>query len=313
MSLRSKTRFLAECFAVTIALAIIPLLPRSLLLALSRGAGRLTFRFAGRLRKVALANLDIAYGTDVSLDRKEDILRGAFTSFALLLLDMFWFGRFTAARIRRYVRYDPSFDVYFVTSPLLAVTGHIGNWEVLGQALSLRGAPLSSVATPIGNRYVDWVLNRQRRITGQEVIKRSGAVRSIMKKLASDGRVALLMDQNTLPEDGGVFVDFFGLPVPVSKAVEVLALRQKVPVFFGYAIADDKGVYHVHGLPLLKPGEDEFSEGRITRYIAEQTELVVKKHPEKWLWMYKRWKFIPGGVSRERYPYYARYAERTDL
>lgn len=310
MSLRNKTRYFGECAAVCLGFVFIPFLPRSWVLGLSRVVGNIAFRFSRKLRKVAMANMDIVYGADISLDRKEEILAAAFRNFALLLLDLFWFAIFTLRRLKRYVVFDSSIEYYFNTVPIMTVTGHIGNWEVMAQSVSLRNAACSSVATPINNTFVDWVLNRQRRVTGQEVIPRRGAVRSILKRLRNKGRIAMVMDQNTLPESGGVFVNFFGLPVPISNAVEVMTLRTEVPILFVYGVLGDKGIYHICALPPLKSGDAEYAEGMITQKIAALTEVVIRKYPDKWLWMYKRWKFVPQGVPMDGYPYYARPVER---
>lgn len=304
MKISKKFRFVGESVLIGLGYFFIPFLSRRMVVAFSARLGDMSYRFSASMRNVAMANLDIAYGTDISVDRKQEIIRGSFRTFALLLMDLFWFGRFTEKRIRKWVKFDSSYDHYFSNSPAIVVTGHIGNWEVLGQAVALYGAPCTSVAAPLENPLANWMVVRLRRVTGQEVAGREGAIKTIMKTLRDGGRTALLMDQNTLPEDGGRFVEFFGLRVPNSDAVETLAARTDAPVVFVYCVADDNGVYRGYAMSAFKA--DGNSDGDITRRIARMTEEVIRKHPEKWLWMYKRWKFIPPGDAQDSYPFYAR-------
>jgi KDO2-lipid IV(A) lauroyltransferase len=308
MKFNNHIRFVGESFLAWLGFLLIPFFTRRHILFLSRWIGDKAFYFCKGIRKVAMSNLDIVYGADVSIDRKTEIIKGSFRTFSLLLLDMFWFGRFTEKRINKWVQYDESFDVYWDNSPAVVVTGHIGNWEVLGQAVSLKGHPLLSVATPLKNAFVDWILVRMRKITGQKVAPREGAIRTIMRVLREGGRAALLMDQNTLPEEGGKFVNFFGLQVPNSNAAETLAVRTDSAIVFVYCVADDDGVYRGYGLPALKAAD----EGEVTQKLADMMEEVIRKNPDKWLWMYKRWKFIPPGGVQDNYPFYARVLERKE-
>ncbi|OVE75367.1 hypothetical protein BVX97_04650 [bacterium E08(2017)] len=306
MKASKHIRFVGESILAGAAFLIIPLLSRKMVLSLSRWLGDRAYSIAKRERKIAMSNLDIAFGADVSVDRKTEIIRSSFRSFALLLMDYFWFSRRTKARIEKWVTFDDSYQHYWDTKPAVVVTCHFGNWEVLGQAVALHGHPVTSVATPLKNPVVDRMLVKVRKITGQEVVAREGAIRTIMKTLRNGGRTALLLDQNTLEAEGGRFVDFFGLPVPNSTAAETLAVRTGAKIVFVYCLASDDGVYRGYALPAFSSDDVE----DVTQRLADMTEEVIRKHPEKWLWMYKRWKCIPRGESPERYPYYADKTER---
>jgi Kdo2-lipid IVA lauroyltransferase/acyltransferase len=119
--------------------------------------------------------------------------------------------------------------------------------------------------------------------------------------------VALLMDQNILPRDGGAFVDFFGLPVPVSQAVFPLAARTGAPVAFAYCVADEQGRYTVYLSAPVSVADLGATPLAATQRVAAMSEAAIRQHPGCWLWMYRRWKWVPPERGLEGYPFYARH------
>jgi KDO2-lipid IV(A) lauroyltransferase len=281
-------------------------LPRAWVVALAAGLGELGFRFSRRDKRIALANLDVAFGAERSAAEKRRIARESFRTFALVLLDLFWFQFRTRPRIARWFRFDPSFDVYWTRSPWVVVTAHYGNWEVMGQAAALRGHGSVSVTAPLANPLVDRLLRRWRRVTGQQVVARQGAVRSLLTTLRQGGRVALLADQNTLPSEGGEFVDFFGAPVPISNAAAVLSRHTGADILMVFCAVEPGGRYRAFALEPMKAGARGQAARDVTEVLARRIEGVIREAPGPWLWMYKRWKTVPRGVDPARYPFYAR-------
>ncbi|MBN1557635.1 MAG: lysophospholipid acyltransferase family protein [Lentisphaerae bacterium] len=301
---RRTVRRPAEWLLLGLGCAVIPWLPRRGVTALARWSGGAAFRLAPRLRRVALANLDVAFGARLGADEKVRLARASFVTFARTLLDVFWFAFRTASRLERYVGIDPSFEPYFEGGAIIVVTGHIGNWEVMGQAAALRGKPSLSVAAPVKNRAADWLLTRARRSTGQRIVPRRGALRALLRALQEGQGVALLIDQNVEPRKGGVFVDFFGLPAPVTKAPAALARRTGAPLLFAWCLPSGPG-YRIFALPLEPPPASGTADRTHVQKLAAMLETVVRKHPGDWLWMYKRWKHGGPGADRTRYPFYA--------
>jgi lauroyl/myristoyl acyltransferase len=299
-----------EILLTRLGLLLIPCLPRRAVLGLARAAGWCAFVCAVHLRRVGYANLDLAFGESLSPARKRAILCGAFRSFALVVLDTLWLSRDTRRRVEALVRFDEGFRDLFVRRAQICVTCHMGNWEALGLAFGVRGFPLASVAAPLANPAVDAMFNRMREATGQVVIPVRGALRSLVRTLREVGKVALLLDQNTKPSEGGVFVDFFGLPVPVASTAAALALRTGAEVYVGACIPMPDGTYRAPAPRLIPPPVDGAergdSERAMTAAIAKGIEDLVRAHPEHWLWMYKRWKHVPPGGDRARFPFYAK-------
>jgi KDO2-lipid IV(A) lauroyltransferase len=303
--LTREIRQVFESIFICVGLVTIPLLPRKMVLWLAAGLGRLAFCAARKLRRITLANLDVAYGASLSHQEKRAVATASFKASALLLLDVFWFKLFVKRRIERFVNVAPSLAPFFDQAPMVGITAHMGNWEVCGLALALRGAPMLSVAAPLNNPFADAVLNRTRRLTGQKVASRRGAVRAMLRELKSGGRVGLLMDQNVTPRKGGVFVDFFGLPVPVSNAAATLSVRSNAPIMVMMCVVDRRGCYELQGCAPIVVGDAGVPEAEATQAMTADIEKMIRKTPGQWFWMYKRWRYVPEDVDLKTYPFYA--------
>lgn len=306
MNLRRKIRQFPEAFLVCAGFVIIPFLPRFIIIRTARFLGWAGYLFGRRLRIIANANLEAAFKGELSDEEKKRIIRSSMSSFATVALDYFWFGVFTRRRVARYVKADPSFNHYYETFPCIAVTGHMGNWEAMGVMSALNGYPLTSVAAPIDNPVVDRMVNRLRTSTGASIVKKDGAVKHLIRVLKNNGKVALLVDQNTHPRDGGEFVDFFGLKVPISKIVSSLAERTGAKMVFAYSVMDEKGCYICYALPPVDVVSESLKGLEITQRIASLYEEVIRKYPGSWLWTYRRWNYIPDDGSPDGYPFYSR-------
>jgi len=295
-----------------LGLLAVPPMPRRMVVALAHTIAAVAWLVARRERRIGLANLDLAYGATLTPAAKRAILRESFYTFALLLLDVFWFSKHIRERVERWVVFDPSMEPLWHDRATVGVTAHMGNWELLGQSVLLRGYPLASVVMPLANPAVDELFLRVRGDHGQQIIPRQGAVRHLLRALRSGHKIALLLDQNTLPQEGGQFVPFFGVPVPVSVAGSVLGLKTGALFFFGFCLPQPDGHYRMLSSGSftpdpLTPGCDEAAAvAALTVRTAAMIEQVVREHPGQWLWMYKRWKFIEPGTDRARYPYYAK-------
>ena len=261
-----------------------------------------------------MENLHLVFDGTLTRAEKEALLRRCYRHFALLVLDIIWFTRNPAARMAKWITWDNSTHLLFKDGAQLLLTAHYGNWETVGQAYAACGQTILSIAAPLKNKPVDELFVRLRQKTGQKIIPRQGAARKLLQGLKSGAKLAVLLDQNTRPRDGGLFVEFFGLPVPVSSAPAALAVKTNAPVVTVACVPDDQGVYtvKVHDILRANPTAEHPVEdltGRMTRSI----ENIIRRQPEYWCWMYKRWRFIPEGQDPSAYPSYARKIEPRDL
>jgi KDO2-lipid IV(A) lauroyltransferase len=301
-----RLRFQVEAWLFAGAMRLIPSLSRKAVTRLARVLGRLGWIISLRDRHIAKANLDLAFGETLTVREKRLIGRQAFITFAQTGLDYFWFSRDREQRIREWTVVDESALKWMHPGRLVGVTAHFGNWEILGWLFVMNGATVSSVAKPVKNPMIDAEINRIRMLSGQHIVPRDGALRALVRALKSEGTVALLLDQDTLPAEGGVFVPFFDVPVPISSAGAGLALKLKAPIILTYCICNSEGRYFCYVRDVLTPEAIEgMSSEDVTAKITASLETEIRRNPGCWLWSYKRWKRRLPGVDPARYPYYA--------
>jgi len=303
-----KIRAPFERGAIHLAMALIPRLPRCSVLGLANLGGFLGCHLDRRSRKTGLANLDVVFGESKSPVEKNRILRTSFTTMARTLLDTFWFARKPAERLEKYVDVDESAMVFFESKAHICITAHFGNWEIIGQMSGFKGRPLSSIATPVKNETVNKHFIRAREATGQKIIPREGALRKLIKVLREDGKTAFLSDQNTTEHEGGIWIDCFGLPAQVTAAPAALSGRTKAEILIGFCIPQPGGRYRVYAAEQIPPPEtvNEKTVRELTEQINAATEREILRHPQCWLWMYKRWKTKKPGSETVGYPFYSR-------
>lgn len=310
-----KARKIIEVLLVRLGLVVLPFWPRRMILACARLTGIIAYHCAPSQRRLTMVNLEIAFGQRKSRVEKKRIAVRAFQNIALVFLDFFWFARHTRARVRKYVKMDASVPACFPPPPAIVVTAHFGNWELMSRAFTAHGYLHIAVVAPLANPDVDVMFNKFRAAGGAEVVSMRGAVRGALCAMHRGLLIAILLDQNTKPEDGGIFVDFFGLPCPMSTIAAILAERKKVPIIAVFCRVQWNGSYTFYALPQFKidflSGNAPDFARQITQQIASSFQQEIEKYPEQWMWMYKRWKYIKPDWPANAYPYYAKPLKRT--
>ena len=294
-----------ETAITRIGFKLVPRLPRSGVNLLARISGTTIYLFAWRMRNIGLTNLDIVFGDQKTAAEKKQILRHSMIHFVRSTLDLFWFSRDTEARCTKYVRFDASFDKIMNRDPALALTGHLGNWEVMGIAYAHLGHIIMSVAAPLKNPTVDQLFIETREKTGQTIIPQAGAIRKIMSGLKKGGKMAVLLDQNTRLRDGGVFIDFCGKQVLVSPAPAAIAIKAKAPVHVVYCLPDMNG-YYTGSSPDEVTYPPDISPQELTQKMSNAFKEAILANPQCWLWTYKRFKYRPPEADPADYPAYSK-------
>lgn len=180
---------------------------------------------------------------------------------------------------------------------MLMLTGHYGNWEVLGYVLATLGFETTSVARPLDNPYVNqWILGVREK-QGQRIVAKKGATEDVIKVLEEKGAVGLIADQNAGSK--GVFVDFFGRKASTYKSIGLLAMQYDVPVVIGYARRTSKPFFFKIGAQDIIYPEDWANQDDPLRYITQRytaaIEQMVRDDPAQYLWVHRRWKTRPKG------------------
>jgi KDO2-lipid IV(A) lauroyltransferase len=293
-----------ETAAFRAGLFLIPRLPRRAVLALAWLGGNIGFLADARGRRIGRTNLNIAFGDTKTTAEKRAILRTAYVTMTRTLLDVIWFGTHSKNRLQNYVEIDSSIESALRQKSQIWITAHFGNWEIMGQMTALHGFPMHSIAMPVKNPEVNQLLIERREITGQTIIPRKGALRKLLGILRNGGKAAFLVDQNTKESEGGIWVNYFGLPVPVTSAPAMLAAKTGSEILIGFCIPLRGGRYRVYMTETIpapaSSGKETVNE--LTQHILTAIETEVTRHPEYWLWMYNIRKAIKPGFDRSRYP-----------
>lgn len=293
-----------------LAKALVPLLPRAAVVGVANLVGHLVARLPLREKRFALENLDAVFGDTKTAAEKRRIFSSSFRSFTLTMMDLFWFSRNPAKRIRKYVEITPEFAHFFEDKPQLLLTAHFGNWEFIAQTSALHDVDLASIATPVKNKAINLILIDQREKTGQTIIPQKGALRTLVARLRNNGKVGFVLDQNTPEKEGGIVVDFLGIPTPVSAAPAALAYRTGTEILFGFCIPQPRGKYLLYSPGALQPppyekGADSAAIARtLTQQILDRISAEIRERPEYWLWSYRHWRREPGKTYPPNYPDY---------
>lgn len=186
---------------------------------------------------------------------------------------------------------------------LIMLTGHYGNWEILGYVLATLGFGSTAVARPLDNPYIsDWVLGVRER-QGQKIVGKKGATAEITNLLASGGVVGFVADQNAGSK--GIFVDFFGRKASTYKSIGLLAMQYEVPVVVGYARRlDGRFRFRIATQDIIFPKDWKEQPDPlmyITQRYTRAIEHFVRDDPSQYLWLHRRWRSRPKGEEPLKY------------
>ena len=258
--------------------------------ALARSYVRLLDVALPRLRRTALKNLEMA-----GLAGRERITTGVFDSVARLVVTFARFPQITRANVAEWIRYEGLENFQQAQARgkgVLVATGHFGNWELSAFAHAYLVAPMQIVVRPIDNPRIDALVESRRELSGNRAIAKKDAARGIMRALREGDAVGVLIDQNTTP-DQGVFIDFFGVKACAGSAFVKLAHHSGAAVVPGYALWSDKERrYVLHFEPAVEMTGDVQQD---TQQVHSRLEAAIRKHPDQWLWIHRRWKTRPPG------------------
>jgi KDO2-lipid IV(A) lauroyltransferase len=247
-----------------------------------------------RLRRVAYRNLAMAL-PELGAARHKEIVDGVFRSIARVLVA---FAKFPAIRrdtVKQWIRCEGLEHVEAALRQgrgVLFATAHLGNWELSAYTYSLLSAPMDVVVRPLDNPLIDALVERRRGLSGNRTIGRQEYARAILKALAANRAVGILVDQNATA-DAGVFVDFFGVKACAAVGFAKLAARSGAAVIPGFAIWEEAEKRCV--LRFRPPVEITGDSARDTQAVQSELERAIREHPDQWLWIHRRWKTRPAG------------------
>ena len=255
--------------------------------------GRLVFHLDGFHRRIALSNLALAMPSKPA-DERRAVVQRVFAHFGSVLFELIKVGTMSDRDILDRIETEGEERVRQAHANgrgLLLFTGHFGYWEIGAIALAMRVQPMAVMARPLDNPHLHTMLERIRTRSGNSVIYRQGAIRKVLQELAANHAVAILIDQHLHTPDA-VDVDFFSRPAATTNALAAVALRTGAPVIPAFALPLPHGRYRVVYEHAVEPPASDSPEAvkEFTQRCTDVLEMYIRRHPDLWLWMHRRWR-----------------------
>jgi KDO2-lipid IV(A) lauroyltransferase len=291
-------RHLLEYLIVRLIIGVVRFMPHRLVRACGTFIGLAFYASDRAHRRVAQRNLATAFPVRSRAERRT-IARAAFGHFGRLLMELLKFSTLAPAEMLARVEFDGEEHAraaYAKGKGVLFVTGHFGYWELQALAHALRVEPVAVLGRALDNARLNALLEHIRQRTGNTVIYRKGTIRRVMRTLEGGHGVAMLIDQHIMGRDA-IYVDFFEQPAATTSAVAALALRTGAVVIPVFALPVRAGRYRmIYEHPVEPPdAESESAIRDFTQRCTDVLEMYVRRNPELWLWMHRRWRTTESG------------------
>jgi Kdo2-lipid IVA lauroyltransferase/acyltransferase len=279
---------------------LIGALPRPLARAAGITLAWMVYLLHIRLRNVGTRNLALAF-PEKSRRERARILRGEFTSLGRQLAEVCLFPKCTLDNVGGVVVYDgfENYERAFARGKgVLFLTAHFGGWELSAFVHSMHGHWMHVVMRPMDNVYLDALIRRYRTMHGNQTVGKDDFVRGLLSAMKKGEVVGILMDTNMTPPQG-IFVDFFGIPACTASGLARIALRTDAAVVPTFTIWDPAlRKYRLRFDPavnLIRTGDDDADTAANTALFTKIIEGYVRRYPDQWLWVHRRWKTRPEG------------------
>ncbi len=282
-----------EYMIVMVLRMLVRVLPQAARLALGSGLGRGFYILHRRRRELAVANLRAAFPSKPETECL-DILRSTFGHFGCHVIALLTFDTMSANEMMKLVDIEGEEHVEQAMARgkgAMFYTGHFGYWELQIMVHAFRFRPIVMVARTLDNPFLERLIERVRTRVGTRVIPRHGAIRGLLRALLDKESVGMMIDQH-IQDRSAVTVDFFNRPASTTSAIAALALRTGVPIIPIFALPLPRGRYRmIYESPVAPPTEGDPDPVRTyTKRCTDVLELYVRRYPDLWLWMHRRWR-----------------------
>lgn len=291
--MKQRAEYFLACFLVR----LFQILPFRIALWGGALLGRIFYLADRRHRSIALENLKTAFGKEKIERERRRIAVRAFENLGRTVVEFAWVqGKPPAELMGRTIfegieHYEAAIRE---KKGVVILTAHFGSWEWMGTAISLLGTRMNVVARPLDNPKLDNMVNAWRERYGNRVLNKRTSAAELLRLLRAGEVVGLLLDQNTTASEA-VFVDYFGKPAATHKGLSILALRTGAAILPTFIIREGNRHRVVIEKPLdiVRTGDLERDLTEATALFTRSIESAVRRHPDHWLWVHRRWKTQP--------------------
>lgn len=269
--------------------------PEKILFPILKAIARFAWLVDRRHRRVARVNLDLAFGDEMSDEEKERIVKKTYENLVFNLADFIAHQDDSPEEILRRVTVENRHyveDLSKQKKPVIFLTAHYGNWEMLPRVYAALFGPISIVGRPLDSKPMDELLKSSREKQGVTLIEKKGAMKEMIKALKNGRSVGLLVDHNTTRAEG-VPIDFFGKKATQTPAAAILARRFEVPIIPIFITSDDHKHFKVRLYPPLVMQKSADKDEDIRKSVQAQADIierVIREKPDEWFWLHKRWR-----------------------
>jgi len=265
--------------------------------------GALIMRLDVGNRPIGIKNLDIAF-PELDHAARLDILAGMYRNWGRIIAEWPHSRDLNRDNIEQFVTYDGMENLHAALliaekRGAIILTAHYGNFELLPLAHSIYGYRLAMIHRPNRNPAIDRNIREARTRFGAEIVERKQAGLAIVKYLRRKWQVAVALD---LDVRDGVFVDFFGKPACTSDGVARIAMATHAPVVPAFMVREgDSPRHRITVLPMLELATSRDREECVrenTQRMTKVIESMIRRHPDHWNWIHRRWKTRPSGEQR---------------
>jgi Kdo2-lipid IVA lauroyltransferase/acyltransferase len=275
-------------------------MPRVLARGLAGGLAFAVYWCFGRLRRVGMRNLELAL-PELSPQARKKILKRVYIHLGWQLVEFCRMTRYTAENTRNWMRTE-GLEHYLTAQArdkgVLIITGHLGAWELSSFYHSLMGHPMGMIIRNLDNRRLDAYVNGIRCLHGNFVISKDDFGRGLLKAIHAGGTVGILMDTNMTPPQGE-FVKFFGIDACTATGLAHIARKTGAGVVPGFMLWEpDERRYVLRFGPEVEIPHTENVAADIlegTQRCTSALESWIRRYPDQWLWIHRRWKTRPPG------------------
>jgi Kdo2-lipid IVA lauroyltransferase/acyltransferase len=270
------------------------ILPLNMGLIIGKYLGRLVFFILRKERRLALKNLDMAFGDTKTPQDKKRIAREVFENLGRNSIEVISLGKFNKDNIDRYVKCRGLETINSLIQQGkggIVVSAHFGNWELLAHYFAIKGYKVNVIARRVRMEYFERFLNGVRKRNGVRILYRDAPAKDILNILKNNDFVGIMPDQD-MDSVSGVFVDFFGEKAYTPNGPAILNFLTGSPVIPCFIVRKLFG----HEI-VIKGALDLNNDGERGKIVAENTqrytgsiEDIIRQFPSQWVWFHDRWK-----------------------
>lgn len=273
-------------------------LPKGWAMQIGRGIGLLYYTLVKKRREIALNNLQMVFGNDLTAVQRKQTCKASFINVGKTCVEFLRFPKLNAESIWDQVTVEGRENLYTALEAgkgAIVFLAHFGNWELLSLVYgALIPNRAKAIALPLKNDPLNTYLWRHREQLSLKLIPRNRAVRETLRALKNNQAIGFFADQNAGPE--GIFVNFLGKPASAARGPAVLSLKTGAPLIFSLSIRQPDDRHLVYISPAVQPEPTDDFERDVKHYTTQMLkhlETYIYKYPEQWLWLHNRWKTQP--------------------